>query len=135
MPFPRSGIHLIRRRRILRRANGKTAAAKAVRYNEAGQKRWVDAARREGAGKIDELGERQQRRRSLRPEGEVFDGEESPAEEKHGRDEEKDRQIEQIDAGDDRRADHSGGAEGEAPEEGERDQEQPRRGNESSRSS
>ena len=125
--FPHSGIHLIRRRRILWRASGKTAAANSGKITEAGQKRCIDTARREGSGKIDEVGERQQRRRPLGPKGEVFDGEESPTEEKHGSDEEKDRQIEQIDAGDDRRADHSGRAESEAPEEGKRDQEQPRR--------
>ena len=102
--------------------------------NEAGQKRCVDMAGREGAGEIDDVGERQHRRCPLRPKGEVFDGEERPAEEKHGRDEQKDRQVEQLDAGYDRREDHSGGAEGKAPEEGKWDQEQPRRVNESGRS-
>ena len=42
-----------------------------------------------------------------------------------GRDEEKDGQVEQIDVGDDGREEHAHRAEGEPPQEGERQEEQP----------
>ena len=89
------------------------------------QKPGVDPAGRDGTGEIDQTGEREKGGRGLGPTGEIFNGEEGPAEQEHRRDEQKDRQVEEFNAGNHCGADHARRAEGESSQQRERQQQKP----------
>ena len=84
----------------------------------------VEGADGDGPGDFHQVGQRQEPGQGLGPRGKRVEGEEGPAEEKHGRDEEEDGQVEQVDVANDGREVHPDRREGEPGQKGKRDEEQ-----------